>query len=194
MGHNKAYEASEIRIREAFMRVLQRKFPEKISVADIVRESGIDRSTFYAHYPNGITEFLNMIKEEDLLKMKGILMALVKCDDQMNDRDPLLYEYIFNNYNRPMELGELLRDHGFIEHLELQEQFLVNQSLQEQSKKGIELDWRKAARIRSIWGSFTRLSVYYLLHAPQKKERQELALMIQANAQELLEIAFSEET
>ena len=45
-------------IREAFLSLLPEKNPEKITVSDIVRRANINRSTFYAHYPDvqGIVE------------------------------------------------------------------------------------------------------------------------------------------
>lgn len=39
-------------IREAFMKLLKEKELEKITVTDIVKQADINRSTFYAHYPD----------------------------------------------------------------------------------------------------------------------------------------------
>ncbi len=39
-------------IREAFVALLQEKPIEKITATDIINRSGLNRSTFYAHYPD----------------------------------------------------------------------------------------------------------------------------------------------
>lgn len=55
MEQKKEYR-SEVRsrrmIRQAFQELLQEKAFEKITVTDIVKRADINRSTFYAHYPD----------------------------------------------------------------------------------------------------------------------------------------------
>lgn len=56
-------------IREAFLTLLQEKELRKITVTDIVKRADINRSTFYAHYPDVrgvIEEFENEIVEETI--------------------------------------------------------------------------------------------------------------------------------
>ena len=50
-------------IRQAFMELLKEKAFEKITVTDIVNRADINRSTFYAHYPD-VMGLLDEIQEE----------------------------------------------------------------------------------------------------------------------------------
>lgn len=56
MDKNKKEYRSSVRskrmIKEAFLKLIQEKNVEKITVTDIVKEADINRSTFYAHYPD----------------------------------------------------------------------------------------------------------------------------------------------
>lgn len=55
MGERKVYKSalrSRKWIRQAFMELLREKEFEKITVTDIVNRADINRSTFYAHYPD----------------------------------------------------------------------------------------------------------------------------------------------
>ena len=63
-------------IREAFVALLHEKPFEKITATDIINRSGLNRSTFYAHYPDAkgiledfigeiITLFRQMLAELD---------------------------------------------------------------------------------------------------------------------------------
>ncbi len=59
-------------IREAFMQLLKEKDIRKITVTDIITKADLNRTTFYAHYPDvkGITE---EIENEVIDKMLEIL-------------------------------------------------------------------------------------------------------------------------
>lgn len=63
MGEKKEYRSavrSRRLIHQAFLELLQEKDFEKITVTDIVKRADINRSTFYAHYPDvrGMVEAL----------------------------------------------------------------------------------------------------------------------------------------
>lgn len=63
MGEKKEYRSairSRRLINQAFMELLKEKPFEKITVTDIVKRADINRSTFYAHYPDvrGLVEAL----------------------------------------------------------------------------------------------------------------------------------------
>ncbi len=50
-------------IKNAFSRLLQKKDFEKITVTEIVKLSGLNRGTFYAHYSN-VVDVLEEIERE----------------------------------------------------------------------------------------------------------------------------------
>ena len=61
MGEKKEYRSairSRKMIRQAFFELLKEKSFEKITVTDIVKRADVNRSTFYAHYPDvlGVVE------------------------------------------------------------------------------------------------------------------------------------------
>ena len=74
-------------IRQAFMELLQEKEFSKITVTDIVNRADLNRSTFYAHYPDvrGVIEEI----QEELLEHS---MAMLNGDNMKNILvDPLPY-------------------------------------------------------------------------------------------------------
>jgi len=52
-------------IRQAFFEILKEKSFEKITVTDIVKRADVNRSTFYAHYPD-VMGVVEEIQEENL--------------------------------------------------------------------------------------------------------------------------------
>ena len=62
-------------IREAFLKLLEQKDYNKISVTDIVTLADINRATFYAHYPD-VRGLLEEIENEIIGAMKEILSRL----------------------------------------------------------------------------------------------------------------------
>ena len=62
-------------IRQAFHELLQEKPFEKITVTDIVKKADINRSTFYAHYPDVrglVEELLNEVVERSVALVRDI--------------------------------------------------------------------------------------------------------------------------
>ena len=61
-------------IKNAFSELLQKKELEKITVTEIVKLSGLNRGTFYAHY-NNITDVLEEIEKEVTDKILSLFSA-----------------------------------------------------------------------------------------------------------------------
>lgn len=108
MGEKKEYRSavrSRKMIRRAFTELLKEKTFEKITVTDIVKYADINRSTFYAHYPDvlGLIEeiqsetvdyvqqVLEDINFENFLENpKPVLNKMVKMTEENNELYRLL--------------------------------------------------------------------------------------------------------
>ena len=91
MGEKKEYRSairSRRLIREAFLELLRRKPYEKITVTDIVALADINRSTFYAHYPDvrGLVEEL----VKDILDRSDALAREMDMTAFLTDPMPFL--------------------------------------------------------------------------------------------------------
>lgn len=71
MGERAEYRSavrSRELIRKAYMQLMQEKDSSKITVTDIIRAANINRSTFYAHYPD-VKGLVGKIEDEIIEKM-----------------------------------------------------------------------------------------------------------------------------
>lgn len=95
MGEKKEYRSavrSRKLIRRAFMELLKEKSFEKITVTDIVKAAEINRSTFYAHYP----DVLGLIEEIQIEVVDYTQKVLEGIDfkDFLENPKPLLNEIV----------------------------------------------------------------------------------------------------
>ena len=74
---------SKTMIRQAFLELLQEKPYEKITVTDIAQRADLNRSTFYAHYPDvqGLIEEI----EEEIINRSMQLLSEVTCQNIFQD-------------------------------------------------------------------------------------------------------------
>ena len=108
MGEKKEYRSairSRRLIREAFLELLRRKPYEKITVTDIVTAADINRSTFYAHYPD-----VRGLVEEIVGEVIDHSVALAdRMDMRVFLEDPMPFLQELTSYStRNQELYELL--------------------------------------------------------------------------------------
>lgn len=75
-------------IRQAFIDLLREKEFEKITVTDIVSRADINRSTFYAHYPDvrGLVEEL----EEEAVRRSQEMLPLIRDKSFFTEPEPFL--------------------------------------------------------------------------------------------------------
>lgn len=108
MGEKKEYRSavrSRKLIRQAFMELLKEKTLEKITVTDIVKHADINRSTFYAHYPDvmGVIEEIS----DEVLEYTQRFMQEVEFSDFFENPLPHL-KNIIKVAEENMELYRLL--------------------------------------------------------------------------------------
>lgn len=79
-------------IRQAFFELLKEKAFEKITVTDVVKKAEINRSTFYAHYPDvmGVVEEI----QEEILDYTQNFMKNVNFNDFYENPKPYLNQLI----------------------------------------------------------------------------------------------------
>ena len=95
MGEKKEYRSavrSRKMIRKAFMDLLKEKTFEKITVTDIVNTAEINRSTFYAHYPD-VLGLIEEIQIEVVDYMQHVLEGIDFKDFLANPK-PLLNKMV----------------------------------------------------------------------------------------------------
>lgn len=92
-------------IRQAFYEMLKEKNFEKITVTDIVKKADVNRSTFYAHYPDvmGVVEEI----QEEILDYTQHFMENIDFKDFYENPKPYL-EYIVKLVAQNNELYRLL--------------------------------------------------------------------------------------
>ena len=79
-------------IREAFAELLHEKPLEKITATDIINRSGLNRSTFYAHYPDvkGVLEEFAV----EIVNMFRQMLAEMDFSQFLNDPEPNLKQVV----------------------------------------------------------------------------------------------------
>lgn len=79
-------------IRQAFFELLKEKAFEKITVTDVVKKAEINRSTFYAHYPDvmGVVEEI----QEEILNYTQNFMKNVDFNEFYENPKPYLNQLI----------------------------------------------------------------------------------------------------
>lgn len=79
-------------IRQAFFEILKEKSFEKITVTDIVKRADVNRSTFYAHYPDvmGVVEEI----QEEILEYTQNFMDNINFKDFYENPKPYLQHIV----------------------------------------------------------------------------------------------------
>ena len=113
MGEKKEYRSairSRRLIRQAFLELLREKAIEKITVTDIVNRADINRSTFYAHYPDVMGLVEEMI--EEAIQRSVDMVADLDFRDIFEDPKPFLRGLTTLGLEN-MELYKLTRQSDF---------------------------------------------------------------------------------
>lgn len=142
MAEKKEYRSairSRQMIRKAFLELLQEKEYQKITVTDIVKRADLNRSTFYAHYPDirGVVEEI----QEDIFRQNIFLMWQIDFADFLENPSPYFHQvsrFLGENIELFKRLG-----HTEALHLRLDDfrRVLVDQIC---SYEGIPLEYRES--------------------------------------------------
>lgn len=127
MAEKKKYRSS-VRsrrlIRQAFLALLDEKEFEKITVTDIVNRADLNRSTFYAHYPDiyGVIEEI----QDETIRRNMELFEQIEYRNILKDPIPYL-QSIAVTLEENLELYKKLGNTIHVHHqLEIYRQMMVN--------------------------------------------------------------------
>lgn len=126
MANKKEYRSavrSRKLIRQAFLELLKEKTFEKITVTDIVNRADINRSTFYAHYPD-VMGLLDEIQEE-IIHFSEQYLRKVNFSDLLENPTQYL-QLIIKMASQNEELYRLLSNsHVAMKQMEKMKKMLV---------------------------------------------------------------------
>lgn len=115
-------------IRQAYMELLQEKPYEKITATDIIQRANINRSTFYAHYPDARGIMDEIINEVSLMFQN--MLTNIDFSIFIEDPMPILNEVI-DFLQRNQSLYRMLaRSSMVLEQLEKLKKVLIRQVME----------------------------------------------------------------
>ena len=117
MGEKKEYRSavrSRRMIREAFMDLVYEKKNGKVTVTDIVNRADINRSTFYAHYPD-VQGIVEEIEDEIIENSKPALD--IKYTSIM-EKPGIFLENLSRMFEENQELYRVLAKSNYVTHFE----------------------------------------------------------------------------
>lgn len=148
-------------IRQAFLELLKEKSFEKITVTDIVKRADINRSTFYAHYPD-VMGLLEEIQEEVISFFEESLRK-VNFSDMLQNPIPYL-QLIIKMTGENEELYRLLSNSNVaIQQMENMKKILIERivstlELPEQYRNSFEFEFA----VRFFIGGFIDVYTQWL--------------------------------
>lgn len=114
-------------IRHAFLELLNEKSVEKITATDIIKRADINRSTFYAHYPDA-RGLLDEIMNEIVLMFQQMLSE-IDFSVFFDDPKPILEKVlVFLSENQPLH-QKLARSRMITPLIEQLKQVMIDQVL-----------------------------------------------------------------
>ena len=115
-------------IRQAYMDLLREKPYEKITATDIIQRADINRSTFYAHYPDARGILDEIVAE--ITQMFQTVLSAMDFGDFFRDPRPIMQQVIAF-LQRNMDLYQmLLRSSMALEQAEQLKKVLIQQAME----------------------------------------------------------------
>lgn len=167
-------------IRRAFMELLKEKSFEKITVTDIVKSADINRSTFYAHYP----DVLGLIEEiqVEVVDYTHQVLSEINFKHFLENPKPVLYE-IVKMTEQNNELYRLLADSNIaVKQLTSIKNILIERTLKTIEIHGVaDNSFEKEFMVRFFMGGVVDIYLDWLneeLDCSIEEITEELAKMI----------------
>lgn len=156
MKRTNQFERTDRDIIQAFLIVLDKKAFEKVTIADIIEEAMINRSTFYQHFTDKYA-ILERLIEKYAAELLSVMNSLAEREKISSFQE---MDYMFETYftKNKRELCKLLRIRT--EHIDLQKtmQNLICQHFKTTFCAFSELELEM---LSSLWMTFF---LYYLEH------------------------------
>lgn len=191
MGEKKEYRSavrSRKLIRNAFKELLKEKSFEKITVTDIVKEADINRSTFYAHYP----DVLGLIEEIQLEVVNYTQQVLdgINFKYFLENPKPVLMEMV-KMTEENNELYRLLADSNIaVKQLTSIKNILIERTLKTIEIPGVaDNTFEKEFMVRFFMGGVVDIYIEWInghVDCSLDEITEELAKMVQRIAREYL--------
>ena len=183
MGDKKEYRSavrSRKLIRRAFMDLLKEKTFEKITVTDIVKNADINRSTFYAHYPD-VLGLIEEVQGETVDYVQQVLEG-INFKNFLENPKPVLNE-IVKMTEENNELYRLLADSNIaVKQLASLKSILIERTLKTLEIPGMADDsFEKEFTVRFFIGGVVDIYLEWIngeLDCSVDEITEELAKMI----------------
>ena len=94
-------------LMESLLSLLMRKEFDDISIQEIADEAGLNRATFYLHYPdkNALLQAMTAARFRDLIARRGL--SFTNCDDALRAIALGVCDYLAENTSCPTQLAKM---------------------------------------------------------------------------------------
>ncbi|MBQ9592739.1 MAG: hypothetical protein IJR36_02550 [Lachnospiraceae bacterium] len=149
---------------------METKLPERITVSDLSRSSGVNTKTIYNHFPDGIEDFHRFFTEQMCFWTKDLLRTLHPPGEPLPD--DLFSRRIVHHWSTmeaPHRL-DLLRTDYMIKLMDQIIQSVIDLYDLQHEGDSIASQFLAQARIRAYWGAVVELIYQHAaidINAPQ---------------------------
>lgn len=176
-------------IREAFLELLQEKAFGKITVTDIVKRADLNRSTFYAHYPdvNGVVEEI----QDEIINQNMELVRQIKYRNILKDPMPYLNsicDTLEENIDMYSRIGHVADVHMYLDKYRrmIADDIMNNPEIPEELRKASFFEIRIHFFVGGIMNTYQQWAEGKLI-CTLREISAEIAGLIQKSAVDLMD-------
>lgn len=160
-------------LMESLLRLLNRKEFDDISIQEIADEAGLNRATFYLHYPdkNALLQAMTAARFRDLIARRGL--SFTNCDDALRAIALGVCDYLAETTGCPTQLAKMPLERSIIPVVE--GMFLEGAEKHHPAASGIDPKLLSTAAAWAIFGAARR---WY--QTPDRVPAEEMAAKIEA--------------